>query len=480
MSTHRSRGLALAALCSGQLMTVLDATIVAVALPSIQDDLGLSQSDLAWVVNGYLIAFGGLLLVAGRLGDMFGRRRMFLAGLAVFTAASALCGVSRSEGLLISARFVQGVGAAMTSAVILGMIVTLYPGQRERTKAIAIYSITISAGASAGLVLGGVLTQAISWHWIFFVNLPVGVLVILAALKTVEHERGTATTGETADVAGALLITAALMISVYAIVGASDHGWSSGRTLALAALSIALFVGFVVRQGRARSPLMPLRMFRSRTVSGANIVQAFFAAGQFGSFFVATLYMGRVLGYDAIQTGLAFLATSVSIGAVSLGLSERLITRYTARPVLIAGTIVVTGGMALLALAGADATYVPDVIVGLFLVGVGAGLAMPANITLAMSAATASDSGLASGLINTTQQVGGAIGVAVLATFATSRTNSLLGDGDTELEALTGGYQLGFSIAAALTLVCVVVATAVIRAEGPVGNEAADGALTVV
>src|ERR687887_2473389 len=327
----RSRWLALVVLCVGMLMIVLDATIVNVALPSIQEDLGFTQSSLAWVVNAYLIAFGGLLLLAGRFGDLLGRKTIFLAGLGVFTAASLLCGVAWTQEVLVAARFVQGVGGAMTSAVILGMIVTMFPEPRDQARAIGVFSFVAAAGGSVGLLAGGVLTQALNWHWIFFINVPIGVLTALAALRLLPRERGIGF-GEGADIAGAVLITGALMLAVFTIVKpAAEEGWTSPRTLGLAAVSLVLLAAFLVRQVRARNPLVPLRIFRSRNVSGANVIQALTVAGMFGMFFLGALYLRRVLGYDALQTGLAFLPATVVMAAWSLGYSERLITRFGAR-----------------------------------------------------------------------------------------------------------------------------------------------------
>jgi EmrB/QacA subfamily drug resistance transporter len=475
--TDRSRWVALVVLCAGMLMIILDQTIVNVALPTIQSDLGFSQSSLAWVINAYLIALGGLLLLAGRMGDLLGRKRVFLAGLALFTLASLLCGVSQTEEMLIGARFVQGVGAAMASAVILGMIVTMFPQPREQAMAIGIYSFVASAGASIGLLAGGLITQAINWHWIFFVNLPIGVAAAVLAVRLLEDDRGLGL-GEGADVAGAILVTAALMLGVYTIVGTVDHGWGSAHTLGFGAAAAALLVGFVTRQATASRPLVPLRIFRSRNVSGANVVQALMVAGMFGMFFMGTLYLQRVLGYDAVQTGAAFLPVSVGIGVLSLGFSARLITRLGARAVLLPGLVALVAGLVLLTGAPVGGDYVTDLLPALVLLGVGAGIAFPALVTLAMSGATAADSGLASGLVNTTQQVGGALGLAVLATLSTSRSNHLLADGESAASALTGGYHLAFAIGAGLVIAAIAVAALVLRSERVVLQEApaVDGA----
>jgi EmrB/QacA subfamily drug resistance transporter len=461
---ERERWIALVVLCVGMLMIILDATIVNVALPSIQSDLGFSQSSLAWVVNAYLIAFGGVLLLAGRLGDLIGRRRIFMVGLAVFTTASLLCGLAQSQEVLIVARFVQGLGGALTSAVILGMIVTMFPEPREQAKAIGVYSFVASGGASIGLLAGGVLTEAINWHWIFFVNLPIGIGTALVAARLIQRDTGIGL-GQGADVPGAALITGALMLAVYTIVKAAEYGWASLHTLGLGAVAIALLVAFVVRQARARNPLMPLAIFRSRNVSGANVIQVLMVGGLFGMFFLGSLYMERVLGYDALDIGLAFLPVSLGIGILSVGFSARLITHFGARPTLIPGLVLIVAGLALFARAPIDADYVTDILPVMLLLGVGAGLGFPALMTLAMSGATASDAGLASGLVNTTQQVGGALGLAVLATLATTRTDALLADGDAPASALTGGYHLAFLIAAILVAGALGFAATVLRSE---------------
>ena len=462
-ATERSRWIALVVLCVGMLMIVLDATVVNVALPSIQDDLGFSQSSLAWVVNAYLIAFGGLLLLAGRLGDLVSRRGVFLAGLGVFTLASLLCGTAQSQAMLVAARFVQGVGGALTSAVILGMIVTMFPEPREQAKAIGIYSFVASAGGSVGLLAGGVLTQAVNWHWIFFLNLPIGIACAVLATRLLPRDTG-AGLGRGADVPGAVLITGALMTLVYTIVEpAAKDGWGAGSTLRLGGLALALLAAFLVREATAREPLIPLRIFRSRTVSGANAIQALVVAGMFAMFFLGAIYLQRVLGYDALETGLAFLPVTVIIGTLSLRYAERLITRLGARGTLLPGLGLILAGLLLFTQAPVDGSYVVHVLPVMVLLGAGAGLAFPALMTLSMSGATPSDAGLASGLVNTTVQVGGALGLAVLATVATTRTQALHAAGDPALAALNGGFHLAYLIGAALVLVAIVVALVVLR-----------------
>jgi EmrB/QacA subfamily drug resistance transporter len=462
----RARWIALVVLCVGMLMIVLDVTVVNVALPSIQSDLGFSQSSLAWVVNAYLIAFGGLLLLAGRLGDLLGRRRVFISGLVVFTGASLLCGLAQSQELLVAARFVQGVGGAMTSAVILGMIVTMFPEPGEQAKALGVYAFVASAGGSIGLLAGGVLTQAINWHWIFFVNVPIGIATGVVAMRVLATERGLGFGGG-ADVAGAALVTTSLMLGVYTIVKpAADYGWGSGRTLAFGAASVALLVAFVAREATARNPLIPLRIFRSRNLSGANAIQALLVAGMFGMFFLGTLYLRRVLGYDALDVGLAFLPTTLVMGTLSLRYSERLIMRFGARGILLPGLVLIAAGLLLFARAPVNGSYVSDVLPTLLLLGTGVGVSFAALMTLAMSGAGPSEAGLASGLANTTSQVGGALGLAVLATLAATRTGHLLAGGHAEKAALTSGYRLGFLVAGALVLAAIPIAAAVLE-RGP-------------
>jgi EmrB/QacA subfamily drug resistance transporter len=457
-----SRWFALVVLCAGMLMIILDGTIVNVALPVIQADFGFSQSGLAWVINAYLIPFGGLLLLAGRAGDLIGRKRMFLSGLAVFTLASLLCGFATTQGLLIAARFVQGVGGAMAAAVILGMIVTMFPEKGEQARAIAVFSFVAAAGGSIGLLAGGVLTEAISWHWIFFVNVPIGIVAFMLAIRAVPGEQGIGLR-QGADVLGAALVTSGLMLGVYTIVKAADHGWISAHTLFVGAASVALLVGFVVRQAAVAKPLLPLRILRDRNVAGANLIQVLMVAGMFGMFFLGALYLEKVLGYDPLQIGLGFLPVAVGIGGLSLGASARVNARFGERRVLIGALVLVAAGLTLFTRVPVDATYLTDVFPSVLLMGIGAGLGFPAMMTLAMSDATPEDSGVASGLVNTTQQVGGALGLAVLATLATSRTNGLLADGAVPVEAMTSGYRIAFAVAAGLVVVAAVLAATVLR-----------------
>ncbi len=466
MGMNANRWPALYVLSTAVLMIVLDATIVNVALPSIKDDLGFSQSGLAWVVNAYLIAFGGLLLLAGRIGDLIGHRRVFMIGLAVFTAASLAGGLAQSQGMLIAARFVQGAGGALASAVILGMIVTMFPEPREQAKAIGVYGFVASAGGSIGLLAGGVLTDLINWHWIFFVNVPIGLATGLLALRFVESRPGLGLS-EGADIPGAVLVTSGLMLGVYTILGVAEHGWTSAQTLALGAVSIGLVAAFVVRQGRVATPLMPLRLFRSREVTGANLVMGLLVVGMFGLFFLGALYLQLILGYEALEVGLAFLPATLVMGTLSLGFTDKLTMRFGPVNVLIAGLFFLIAAMLLFARTPVDGNYLIDLLPLMLLFGVGAGVSFPALMMLAMSGATPQDAGLASGLVNTTAQVGGAIGLALLATLATDRTEGLRADGESVAAALNGGYHLAYLIGAILTAVAIVVAVTVLRSRRP-------------
>ena len=458
------RWLSLLVLCTGFLMIVVDTTIVNVALPSIQRDLGFTQSGLAWVVNAYLIAYAGIMLLAGRLGDLIGRQRIFLIGLAMFTAASLLSGVSFSQPVLIVARFLQGVGGAVSSAVILGMIVTLFPEPGERARAMGIFAFVASAGGAIGLLAGGIITQAISWHWIFFVNLPIGVATMLLGARLIDSDRGVGL-GEGADTLGAILVTAALMLGVYAIVESDVYGLRSPHTLGLGALAVVLLVAFVVRQAMAANPLMPLRLFRSRNLSGANIVQALMVSAFFGFFFLGSLDMQRVLHYGPLAIGLAFLPNTVAMAALSIGLSARLITRFGSRNMVLVGLACIAVGMLLFARSPLHADYLRDLLLPMIVLGVGAGLSFTSLSLLAMAGAAPSDSGVASGLLNTTTQVGAALGLAVLATLSAGRTSQLAAQGQGITAALSGGFHLTWAISAGLVLLAIALAAVLLKPE---------------
>ncbi|MEU4322661.1 DHA2 family efflux MFS transporter permease subunit [Nocardia fluminea] len=457
----KSQRTALAVLSAAMLMTILDGSIVTVAMPAIQEDLGFSPAGLSWTVNAYLIAFGGLLLLAGRLGDLVGRKTMFVTGTVVFTTASVLAGVASTPAVLIGARFLQGVGSAIAASVVLGILVTIFTEPRQRATAIGVFSFTGAAGASIGQVLGGVLTDALNWHWIFLINVPIGVLTVLVAVKALPADRGLGWSAG-ADVLGAVLVTAGLMLGIYTVVEVERYGWVSAHTLGLGALSAALLAAFVLRQATAANPLLPLRILRSRKVSGANVVQMLTLAAMFAFQIIVALYLQKVLGYNALQTGLAMLPAAVAIGGVSLFASARLITRFGERAVLVAGLALLLAGMSWLTRLPVDAGYLTDVLPVMVAVS-GGGLVLPALTALGMSGADADDAGLASGLFNTTQQVGMAIGVAVLSTLAAARTGTELVAGASDAAALTSGYRLAFTVAAGLLVAALIVSVTVLR-----------------
>lgn len=477
-ATARSRRAALGVLATGMLMIILDGSIVTVAMEAIQNDLGFTPAGLSWVVNAYLIAFGSLLLLAGRLGDLLGRKRMLLAGTAVFTAASLLAGVATTPALLVAARFLQGIGSAMVSAVGLGILVTLFTEPRERARAIAVFSFTGAAGASIGQVLGGVLTDALSWHWIFFINLPIGLAVLAVAVPALPADRGLGIRSG-ADVAGALLVTAGLMLGIYTVVKVETYGWISAHTLGLGALAVLLLGAFLARQASAATPLMPLRILRSRSVAGANLVQLLMVAALFSFQILVALYLQKVLGYGSARTGLAMLPAAGVIGLVSLGVSARLNARFGERRVLLGGLVLLTGVLGLLARVPVHAHYLTDLL-PVMLLAAGFGLALPALTALGMSDAKADDAGLASGLFNTTQQIGMAVGVALLSTLAASRTDDLLTDGRSRAAALTGGYHLAFTVGAGFLVTAFVVALAVLRPHRPAPGPAPETAAAPV
>jgi EmrB/QacA subfamily drug resistance transporter len=467
-SSDRRRWLALLVLCIGQLMIVLDATVVNVALPTIQRDLHFSQSSLAWVINAYLITFGGLLLLAGRLGDLIGPKRIFVTGLTVFTAASALCGFSQNQVELITARFAQGAGAAIVAATILGILVTLFPEPREKAKAMGVYAFVASAGGSIGLLAGGVLTQALSWHWIFFINLPIGCAALILGVALIPAHKGTGT-HDGIDVLGAVLVTGAVMLLVYAIVKASDYGWESTRTIVVGVVALVLLGVFVRLEAHLEHPLVPLRMFRSRNLTGATVVRVLFPIGMFGQFFLGALYLQHVLGYSAITTGLAFMPMNLAVGLFSLTIAARIMTRIGAKATLMPGLALIAVGLALFSRVPVHGTYLADVFPGMVLFGIGAGLAFTPSIALAMADAAPADTGLASGLANVSMQMGAAIGIAVLASISTSRTRVLAAGGAGHRAALAGGYQEGYLIAAGC-IVAAFVAAAVVLKDRTIGK----------
>ena len=458
----RTRWFALYTLTLASLMIVLDATIVNVALPSIREDLGFSQTSLAWVVNAYLLTYGGCLLLGGRLGDLFGHRRLFLAGITLFTAASLACGLSTTQGMLIAARSVQGIGGAVASAVSLSLMMTLFTEPADRAKAMGIFGFVAAGGGSVGVLLGGVLTDVLDWHWIFLVNFPVGVVVVLLALRLLPATRGLAA-DRRLDVAGAVTVTASLMLAVYAIVNANQKGWMSGQTLGLLGGAVALLAVFLGIEIRVPAPLVPLRLFRLRNLATANVVGVFWAAAMFAWFFLSALYLQFVLGYSPLQVGLAFLPSNLIMGAFSLGLSAKLVMRYGFRLPLATGLSFAAAGLALFARAPVDGSFIVDVLPSMILLGFGAGMAFNPVLLAAMSDVAPEESGLASGVVNTAFMMGGALGLAVLASIAASRTSSLKASGDGSLVALTGGYHLAFLVGAIFAVAAAAIGGGLLR-----------------
>ncbi|XVQ06668.1 MFS transporter [Spirillospora sp. CA-255316] len=459
-----SRWPALAVLATGQLMLIIDGTGVAVALPQIREDLGLAGAQLSWVVNGYLVAYGGLLLLCGRLGDLLGRRRVFLAGIAVFTAASLLCGVAGDATLLVAARFAQGVGCAMAGSLITGMVVVLFPEGRERVRAITVIAFVAAGGGSVGALGGGVLTQLLGWQWMFLINLPIGALLLVAGHRTLEPDRGTGRDGG-ADLAGAGLVTAGLMLLVFAIGALGPEASGIGLPAALAGLGLVLLAGFAVRQARAAAPLLDLSIFRSRALSGGNLVQALFVGAMFGFQYLVTLYLQEVLGLSSLATGLAYLVASAVIGVTTLGLAGPLIVRWGVRRVLPAGLAAGLLAFGWLARAPESGGYAVDVLPAMLMLGVSAGLVLPAATALAMTGASGADSGVRSGVAGTAQQVGGALGLAAMAALAAAVTDEAGAGGAAREAALTQGYRSGFVAGAVLLALAAVLALIVLRDE---------------
>ena len=475
IADNRTRWLALYVLCLGSLMIVLDVTIVNVALPSIRQDLGFSETSLAWVVNAYLLTYGGFLLLGGRLGDLYGHRRLFLAGIALFTLASLACGLSTTQWMLVTARTVQGVGGAVASAVSLSLMMTLFTEPAERAKAMGVFGFVAAGGGSIGVVLGGVLTGLINWHWIFLVNVPIGVLVCVLSLRLLPSERGQAMSGRL-DVAGAVTVTVALMLAVYAIVNGNQNGWTSAETLGLLGGAVALLALFIVIESRVPSPLVPLGLFKLRNIRISNLVGVLWAASMFAWFFLSALYLQQVLGYKPLKVGLAFLPSNLIMGAFSIGLSARLVMRFGFRKPLAIGLLLASAGLALFARAPVDGTFVVDVLPSMILLGVGAGMAFNPVLLAAMSDVEPKDAGLASGLVNTSFMMGGALGLAVLASIAASRTHTLRLGGASELSALTGGYHVAFLVGAAFAAAAAVIGGTRLRAAEHPAGETARGA----
>lgn len=463
--THDKRWMALILLCLGELMIVLDTTIVNVALPSIRQDLGFSETSLVWVVNAYMLTFGGFLLLGGRLGDLYGHRKLFLLGLILFTGASLACGLANTPLILVVARAIQGLGGAVVSAVALSLIMNIFHEPEDRAKAMGVYGFVCAGGGSIGVLLGGLLTNALSWNWIFLVNLPIGLAVYLLCLKLIPAGKGHAA-GESLDVAGAVTITVSLMLAVYAIVNGNEAGWTSAETLGLLAAAIVLLAIFIAIEARISTPLMPLGLFRLRNLYTANIVAVLWAAAMFAWFFISALYMQLVLGYTPFQVGLAFLPANLIMAAFSLGISAQLVMRFGLKLPMAAGLLLGAAGLALFALAPVNGNFMWDVLPGMVLLGLGAGIAFNPMLLAAMSDVEPADSGLASGIVNTAFMMGGALGLAVLASLAAHHTGYLLASGEAPVIALNGGYRIAFAFGAVFAVIAAVLGGLWLRSTG--------------
>ncbi|TAL53266.1 DHA2 family efflux MFS transporter permease subunit [Pandoraea sp.] len=468
---ERTRWLALLVLCLGVLMIVLDTTIVNVALPSIRADLGFSETSLVWVVNAYMLTFGGFLLLGGRLGDLFGHRRLFLAGIACFTAASLACGLSTSQSLLIAARTVQGFGGAVVSALALSLIMNLFVEPAERARAMGVYGFVCAGGGSIGVLLGGVLTASLSWHWIFLVNLPIGIAVFLLCRALLPARHAKAEAGRL-DVAGALTVTISLILAVYAIVNGNAAGWGSLRTLGLLVVAVLCFALFIGIEARVRHPLVPLGLFRVRNVTIANVVGVLWAAAMFAWFFISALYLQLVLGYSPLQVGLAFLPANLIMAAFSLGLSARLVMRLGIKWPLVAGLLMASAGLLLFSLAPIHGQFLADVLPGMLLLGLGAGIAFNPVLLAAMSEVAPSDSGLASGVVNTSFMMGGALGLAILASLAAAVSSGMQAAGANSLAALNAGYHAAFMSGAISAVAAALIGALLLRVREPGGDGA--------
>src|SRR6266852_4472899 len=454
------RWLALIVVCVGQLMIVLDSTIVNVALPSIQRDLHFSQADLTWVVNAYLITYGSLLLLAGRAGDLIGRKRVFLAGVVVFTVASVLSGFAQTPTELVIARFVQGAGGALSAGVILALIVTGFPKPVERAQAMSIFTFVIAGGGSLGLLAGGLLTESINWHWIFFINLPIGLATFVAGVRLIDETDGIGI-GRGVDVTGSIMVTAAMVLGVYAI--AATFGWTSPHTLGFGGAAAGLLFGFLVFESRLENPILPLRILRLRSLTGASAVRAMLATGMFTTFFLGALYLQHVKGYTALGTGLAFLPSTIALGVLSTGITARLMRTFGPRALLIPGLATITVALALMATTDSHAGYFPGIFGNYLLFGIGAGMSFMPLMTIMMAEVPMADAGVASGVANVSMQVGAALGLAALGTISTDHSRSLAAQGASVVSALTGGYQLGFAIAAVCVATALVLVVVVLR-----------------
>jgi EmrB/QacA subfamily drug resistance transporter len=462
MQSHRRRWWALVVVCLGMFMNSLDSSIVNVALPDIQKDLHFTQSGLTWVVDAFLITFGSFLLMAGRLGDLVGRKRVFLAGITLFTASSIACGLATNQAMLITGRFIQGIGGALSASVIIAIIVTEFPEPAERARAMSAYIFVAVGGGSIGLLVGGVLTQALNWHWIFFINVPIGIATFVLGRALIDENVGLGIRNGV-DITGSILVTGSLMVGIYAIITATQYGWASAHTLGLAGVAILLFVAFFGLEARLKNPIMPLRILRIRTLTNSSIIRGFVAAGIFTTFFLGALYLENVLGYSPIRTGVAFLPVSLMMGLLSAGVTARLVTRFGSKPVLIPGMVAATVGLLLLTRVAPGSSYFTVVFPAFILIGLGAGTSFIPLLTIAMSEVPKDDAGLGSGIVNVSMQMSAAVGLAVLGTIATNRTRTLEAAGRPDAAALSGGFRLSFLIAAACVGVGTVVALAILR-----------------
>ncbi len=455
------RWVTLAIVCLAQLMIVLDVTIVNVALPLIQQDLHFSQGNLTWVVNAFLVTFGSLLLLTGRIGDLVGRKRVFLAGVVTFTVASLLCGVAPSQETLVGARFLQGIGAAAQASVILAIIVTEFPEAVERARAMSVYVFVSVAGGSIGLLAGGLLTEALSWHWVFFVNLPIGVATYALGHTFIRADRGLGI-GHGVDWLGSLLVTASLMTAIYAIVEATSHGWTSVQVLGFGGLAAVLMAAFLALEARIENPIMPLRILRLRGLVNASLVRGLLVTGMYSTFFLGTLYLEHVRHYTALQTGAAFLPWTLTVAVLAQGITARLVDRFGPLRVLTSGMATAVAGLLLFATVGPDTAFFPTIFLACFAIGLGIGTAFMPLLTLAMADVPAEDAGLGSGITTLSQQIGGALGLAVLSTIAANHTKALAADhGATS--ALIGGYQVAFLAGALVISAGIVLAFVLLR-----------------
>jgi len=453
-------------------MIVLDTTIINVALPSIRTSLGFSETALVWVVNAYMLTFGGCLLLGGRLGDLFGHRRLFLIGLALFTGASLLCGLAHSQTILVAARALQGIGGAVVSAVALSLIMMLFTEATERTKALGVFGFVAAGGGSVGVFLGGLLTHYFNWNWIFLVNIPIGIIVIALSILYLPKDRPTLQT-QSLDVMGATTITSSLMLAVYAIVNGNASGWTSAQTLSLFSIAIALFALFIAIESKVKSPLMPLSLFRIRNITVSNIIAVVWAAAIFAWFFIVALYLQFILGLNPLYVGLAFLPANIIMALFSLGISAKVVMKWGIKPTLTVGLLLAALSLGLLARSPVNGQFMVHVLPSMCLLGLGGGLAFNPMLLAAMNDAAPEDAGVASGLVNTAFMMGGAVGLAILASLASAQTTRLLMAGATETVALNSGYHVAFLAGAIFAAIGAGVAWKFLKITKPVDPSAA-------